>query len=303
MSRDDKFFQFPVAALRLDASPLDVDRNQAVERLDEIQGYCIVDVGKNFIAKHDEEEVDRIIDNSAWTPDGKLTAHQKDVLCGMAVLDVSFKDAEAKVHKFSFADEYKLIDRLSGGSKILRLRTDLYWSYRDNKNDWTWREFSILCGIYAGIGAKPSAQLSYQYIGALAAGYSRLADLPSQYAMPMHVVRHTVRKLESRSFVRSLCANGRHTHYSKSQNITELAESLFIREKQKIQSEKAAALESLRQRMAGLKPKPSKKPPKPAGDVKREMSHPGSNGKSLNSEHATELRRQEIINALNGLGQ
>jgi hypothetical protein len=296
MSKDDKFLQFPISALRLDQRPTDVAQATAHGRLVEILGYCIVDVGKNYIARHDDDEAEEMIEESPWKPSGKMTAHQRVVLCGMSILNVMFTDPSSRVQPKSYSDDHSVINRLSNGSKILRLRTDLYWNYRDSKNDWTWREFSILCAVYAGIGAKPSARLSYEYISALAAGYSRIHEMPHKLKMPMHIVRHTVRKLESRGLFKSLCANGRHTHYSHSLNLAELAESLIQREQAKLQSEKSKALESLRQRMADLKPKPSKKPLKPKTDAKRQASHSQGNGKP--GEYNTELARQEVLRAL-----
>jgi hypothetical protein len=97
------------------------------------------------------------------------------------------------------------------------------------------------------------ARLSYEYIGALAAGYSRIADLPHNLVTPMHKVRHTVRKLESRGLLFSLCANGRHTSYSHSLDHQELADAIVFKETERQQSPKSKALESLRQRLSKMK--------------------------------------------------
>jgi hypothetical protein len=253
MSKSDKFFQFPVSALRMRQCPTAVDEIEAKQRLREILGFCIVEVGRGYIEGHDEGEVDDVVERSPWKPSGSTTKYQDAVLCGMAVLNVGFNDPSTTILPNAYKAEHKVIDGLSSGSKILRLRTDLYWDYCDGKNDWTWREFSILCAVYAGIGAKPLARLSYEYIGALAAGYSRIADLPHNLVTPMHKVRHTVRKLESRGLLFSLCANGRHTSYSHSLDHQELADAIVFKETERQQSPKSKALESLRQRLSKMK--------------------------------------------------
>ncbi len=305
MSKSDKFFQFPVSALRMNCNPLDVEWLRAKTRLNAILNYCIVEVGRSHIQKGDEDAIERTIEDSRWTPAGTLTKHQRAVIVGLAVLNVSFENDDASVSRNECADDHKVIESSASGSKILRIRADLFWNYWKQENDWTWREFSICCGLYAGIGAKPSAQLSYQYISALAAGYSRIADMPEHYGMPMHIVRHTVRKLEGRSLVYSLCANGRHTHYSKSLDHSTLASQLVLKETKRLQTEKSKALESLRQQMADLKPKPTNKPPKPQGRDSQRISHSQSNGKPHNGTHVsderqTEIARQEVLRALGG---
>jgi hypothetical protein len=296
MAKGDAFLQFPVSALQMRVPLTEVNPEQMRQRLAEILDYCIVEVGQAFVKKQTEEAIEAIVDDSPYRPDRQLTKHETAVLVGMKVLGVGYQN-DYTIGRNDCKTNWSFIRNQSANQKQVRLRLDFYWDIRKRVSDLSWREFSVLCGLYAGIGARAVSRLSFRYIGALASGYSRLNDMPPAIEPPPHLIRHTVRKLEARGFVASLCQNQRHTFYSNKLDYTGMCDLLVAKQIEKRETEKQKALRLLKERLAALEPKRPTIPPKPPGGVRAQNRHPHE-GTGNNGDATTEARRQKLLREL-----
>lgn len=255
MSKNDKYFQFPIAALRTIGTRkkksclLNVDRDEANKNLDSIIEFCVVDAGRKFVARHNSDAVENMIRRQVESCGYKLdgSEHAMHVVVGLDVCGV--QHGSASITRTTYFDRCHWIQGLSS-SKQVRLRADLLWDYRASKNDWTWREFAILCGVYAGIGRHSSQRLSFEYIGALASGYSRLQDAKQNVELPArHLIRYTVQALERRGLFTSLSPNRRHVYYSNNLDVSGLSKVLVDRKLASAKTQRQAAQQELENRI------------------------------------------------------
>ena len=247
MSKDDKFFQFPISALQLGKPLEEVTSEDAMSRLKEILAYSVVEAGIKFLKSKDSAAVEAVLDRSSVRfPYRKLTVHEKHVILGMDVCNVTISGGY--VQKETYLEESNSIRQLVGGGKQLRLRTDIFWQYHrtieEGTKDIEWRDFATLCAVNAGIGAHHSSQLSFDYIGCMSIGYSSLANATSagrRDLIPLrHKTRYTVRSLSRRGWFVYLSPNGRHNFYSNSLNESELAKYMITKVTDKSRVPKSA---------------------------------------------------------------
>jgi hypothetical protein len=101
----------------------------------------------------------------------------------------------------------------------------------------SWREWSILCGVYAMLGSRPMVKLSYATLNALALGYNGRQTIPfndfTNHRLTDRKTQTTVDRLKSRGFFSKASPNFRHNWYSmKSQE--ELEYMLANKESKKV---------------------------------------------------------------------
>ena len=96
----------------------------------------------------------------------------------------------------------------------VRLRHDIFW---DLKNV-GWREWSILCAVYAMLGNRSRVRLCYNQINALALGFNSVNQIGkqvlSQLSLTDRQTAYTVDKLARRNLFSKFSINGRHNWYS-----------------------------------------------------------------------------------------
>lgn len=265
MSKSDKYFQFPLAALQF-RKPIDkVTHEEFKIRLHLIVDYCMIEVGTAIVNRENEEAVeaqcDRYAERFSLKHD-KRYKHQTIMLCGANTLGVQIEQVDNRSGKSS----WEFISKLQGGRKQVRLKSDYVWEAI--AGEWSWRDLATLCGVYAGIGAARMARLSFDYIAIMAMGYSSKLELnnagQSENVLDRRKTGYTVRSLSGRFFV-SASPNFRHVYYSHSTDIMGLANALVA--KQKVEA-KPSAKDVTKAIMARTKPietkedKPKANPPK-----------------------------------------
>jgi hypothetical protein len=216
MAKEDIYFQFPIRALNMGKSIDDVTEDEARSRFQLIAGYCLVEYGKVNFPKAGEEhgfQVARLYSvskdcNTNCNPEIRQNAEVLFASERLGVLLASDGAVTKKDHKFIFD--------LSGGNMSVRLRRDVFWSI--NNGELSWREWSILCGVYAMLANRPMVKLSYATINALALGYNGQKSIPvnlfANLKLTDRKTQTTVDRLSSRGFFSKVSPNGRHNYYS-----------------------------------------------------------------------------------------
>lgn len=227
MSKTDKYFQFPIAALRF-SKPIDqVTHEEMEKRLREIVNYCIIDVGTSIVDRDNETAVnaqcERYISKHSLKVDTR-GEHVKIYICGADTLNVQVPFVNGQ----SGLASWDSIKNLAGGRKQLRLRADILWEAING--EWSWRELATLCAVYAGIGASKMTRLSFDYIATMSLGYSSKAELTlagqAGSILEMHKTRWTVNALFDRGLFAKASANRRHMWYTNSMDLIGLANAL-----------------------------------------------------------------------------
>ena len=95
----------------------------------------------------------------------------------------------------------------------VRLRRDIFW----DMTGMGWREWSILCGIYAMLGNRTKVQLCYKQINALSLGFYSVTQIGSklkELTLTPRQTQITVDALARRNLFSKFSINGRHNWYS-----------------------------------------------------------------------------------------
>ena len=235
MAQEDVYFQFPIRALNIGKSIDEVTEDEAQERFQLIIAYCLVEYGKVNFSKAGEEhgfEVARWYSeskdcNTSCNPNNRKNA---EVLFAAQRLQVCLNSDSAVAKK-----RHESINQLNGGNMFVRLRRDIFWSV--NRGEMSWREWSILCGIYAMLANRPMVKLSYATLNALALGYNGRDSTPNEtfdlLRLTDRQTQTTVDRLRSRGFFSKASPNFRHNWYSMKPQ-EELESMLVNMEKKKV---------------------------------------------------------------------
>lgn len=115
------------------------------------------------------------------------------------------------------------IDLTHGASRVL-VPIDLYFKARD---EWTYREFAIACGVWAAIGDNPFRCVTYDKIAYHSLGYTnkKAMELAGVDIKPLtrDQLRWTLDELERRKQITRTPANRRQVAYSRSLTIDDLS--------------------------------------------------------------------------------
>ncbi len=292
MSKFNKYFQFPIAALRLD-KPIDqVTQKEQETRLRQIVDFCIIEVGRAVVSRDREEVVREICER--YLTQQSLSVDVTDLdqriwICGAATLKVKVETGLTNAHM----ESWNAINELatSGGKKQVRLRADFLWEGIEGK--WDWRTLATLCAVYSGIGSAPMVRLSFNYISILALGFSSKSELlakkQSSLLLPLHKTRWTVNALFDRGLFAKASPNRRHMWYSNSMDLLGLANALV---KQKRSSDKPTSLQVTKRIQAAVAKNASKK---------NEPQQKIDFSATISSEAETEEARKKVLSELNVL--
>jgi len=252
MSKDDNYFQFPVTALQMNKLLGDVTDEELSVRCYDVISYSLISTGMKF---REEDRIGLAQKHPEYKED--LEDWQVAVMAGAWKIGVSVTGATL-VSRF---EKFRRINTHPASTKFLRLRKELMFEFAELTNGMHWREFSILCGVLAGIGAHQHARLSYDYITVLAAGYSSIAQAKKAKAKlaDRHVIRYTVHKLVERGLFAMVALNKRHNVYSVALNMSALADQLVARASKQIQRDTTTASMSVQARIAELKEQEARK--------------------------------------------
>jgi hypothetical protein len=243
MAQEDVYFQFPIRALNMGKKIDKVTEDEADDRFRDILGYCLVDYGTKNSGKAGREHANKVasdfIQNKGITytynPKKRLTVPlQAAVFFAADRLGVVWS-AGTEVNLSSKYDSYRTISDLLGGNMQVRLRHDLFWDLKERKLDW--REWSILCGVYAMVANRPMVKLSYATLNALALGYNGRNSIPNEtfdlLRLTDRQTQTTVDRLKSRGFFSKASPNFRHNYYSMKSH-EELENMLAHKEAKKV---------------------------------------------------------------------
>lgn len=121
------------------------------------------------------------------------------------------------------------------GSRLVRLRTDLLWDYLKNPVA-PFRDLAVLCAIYAGIGKKAYARLSYEQIRCMALGFNGIKEYEEKTEegrednrLTIRQTQYTVRSLYDRGLFVRVCPNKRHIYYSHKMSAPDLTQAVVKR--------------------------------------------------------------------------
>lgn len=224
MAQEDVYFQFPVRALNMGKKIDIVTEDEADDRFHYIAGYCLVDYGtKNSMKagrEHTNQVASNLIANQGITyecnPKKPLTVpEQAAVFFAADRLGIVWATG-TKINLSSIYDSHRYISDLSGGNMQVRLRKDLFWDLKERKLDW--RDWSMLCGIYAMLGGHPSkVRICYSQINALALGFNSVTQIGGKLkglTLTPRQTQITVDKLNRRNLFAKYSINRRHNWYS-----------------------------------------------------------------------------------------
>ena len=213
MAQEDAYYQFPIRALNMGKKIDKATQDEALNRWVEICHYCLVDYGKVNFAKAGEDhgyEVARWYSESegCQTSCNPHTRKNAEVLFAAERLKVRLHSDPAVSIK-----AHRIIQDLSGGNMHVRLRRDIFWDI----TGMGWREWSILCGIYAMLGNRTKVQLCYKQINALSLGFNSVTQIGSklkELTLTPRQTQITVDALARRNLFSKFSINGRHKWYS-----------------------------------------------------------------------------------------
>jgi hypothetical protein len=213
MAQQDVYFQFPIRALNMGKKIDEVTEEEALIRWAEICHYCLVDYGKVNFAKAGEDHGYEI---ARWYSESK----DCETSCNPGIrknAEVLFAAERLKVRLHSdpavSIKAHRIIQDLSGGNMHVRLRWDIFWDI----TGMGWRDWTILCGIYAMLGNRTKVQLCYKQINALSLGFNGVTQIGSklkELTLTPRQTQITTDKLKRRNLFSKFSINGRHNWYS-----------------------------------------------------------------------------------------
>jgi hypothetical protein len=282
MAKEDVYFQFPIRALNMGKNIDEVTDDEARIRWNQICDYCLVDFGTKNSVKAGSDHVAQVasdyIENNGLSCLGNRSEIEESLVFFAADrLEVGFGKNVA-VNVSHIYKNHGIINQQTGGNMQVRLRHDIFYDVYQRKI--SWREWSILCGVYAMLGGHPfKVRICYSQINALALGFNsvtQIGDKLKELTLTPRQTQITVDKLRRRLLFSKYSINGRHNWYShKPQEELEsmMIDSEVLKQKRRIDDSaseatargkaevlrrlKAVGRESAKAELARLKNKPS----------------------------------------------
>ena len=221
MAQDDVYFQFPIRALNMGKNIDEVTEDEARIRWNQICDYCLVDFGTKNSVKAGSDHVAQVasdyIENNGLSCLGNRSVIEESLVFFAADrLGVGFGKNVA-VNVSHIYKNHGIINQQTGGNMQVRLRHDIFYDVYQRKI--SWREWSILCGVYAMLGGHPfKVQICYSQINALSLGYDSVKSIGKQRLSQLRTsdrkTQITVDKLRRRLLFSKFSINGRHNWYS-----------------------------------------------------------------------------------------
>lgn len=245
MSKDENeknYFQFPIAFLHHDKRLEDVSHEEKRQRLNEIQMHSVAYLAGTY---DEDDEADR--------KRAERIEDMQDIICegwDHAAILLAADTLGVRVTQLGQIETYDP----DFGRKQVRLRADIFRDYQ-RYSKMSWREFAVLCSIYAAIGNKEMVPLSYDRIRSMAMGFTGTTEWKNLQSdddkrLTWRKTQLTVGRLEERGcFVRA-SPNKKHNYYSHSLDTDELMEKVAEQEiKKKVRVQRAKRDRDLRERI------------------------------------------------------
>lgn len=224
MGTEDVYFQFPIRALNMGKKIDKVTEDEAHSRHQQIIDYCLVDYGTKNSVKAGREHANQVASNRIanqgitykYNPKKPLTVPQQAAVFLAADRLRVVWPTGIEVDLSSIYELHSFINGFKGGNMQVRLRRDLFWDLNEKKLDW--RDWTILCGIYAMLGGHPlKVRICYSQINALALGFNSVTQIGGklkELTLTPRQTQITVDKLNRRNLFSKYSINGRHNWYS-----------------------------------------------------------------------------------------
>lgn len=289
MTSSKKFFRFPLRCLKLDKSLHEVTEKDRLVVLSRCLNLHLhhamkkIDPEGDHIAEAADEEAaenDYTTTNSEWSDDEiRLLYASKlsGVRHGQKHLPTLLRQIEKAVAEF-------------GSGSFVVVPAELFW---EAVRTWNFREFAVLCSVWAAIGQATYRRVSFDKIIRGSLGYGKADDyaklLNQVQPLTRQQVRATVDRLERRKFFSRCPVNRRHTAYSKRLGLTELIHAVAERNAKRSQPSQAARLAEVERITASINASESRKQPQPPQAIQQpvEIEKPKSDRKATTPAKAS----------------
>lgn len=270
MSKDDKYFQFPLCALTFGKTH--------EERCNGILNFSLGDTGLRAWAAMDEFQRDEWLDRLTNHKEEPTTGidwdewEQQAVAYAMKLLNVTGGNVTWMLKNYRQVLEHKeRFEKMHGRDVNVRCRTGLLFEVRERRG-MTYREFAVLCAINSIIGNKTvPVRITLAAIAPRSLGFKSAKALLSdqkirhfkpafkECALTLKQVRTTVEKLHELKWFARVTFGKRQTYYSNRMGQEELMKRVFASkthaadfraEKAKNDNDLTAAIKSHRERLA-----------------------------------------------------
>jgi hypothetical protein len=215
----DAYHQFPLCCLSFGQT---VD-----ERLNAIGCYSLVSNGRKLFAKSPAEQQKHFLSYARWAQkvpvdfDAKDTRHRA-ALFAADRMGIRIANLLPTIRMFERLDVHIMaFEKLHGRDARVRIKCKWLFDTRDGHGI-SYREFSVLCGLYSAIGDKELAIVTQARIRRCALGYrnaaifgAELPDRPDK-AQPLteRQLRDTIARLHRKKFFARCTVSRRITYYS-----------------------------------------------------------------------------------------
>jgi hypothetical protein len=213
------YFQFPLCALSFGEN--------AYARLNAILDYSVVEAGSKLFRKLTVAEQNEFLRGKLASRRNRGGVGPYDGLrhaafYGAHVIGVIYHDLDAVIerHKAMRLHICDFVSRCEADAQV-RIKKDWLFKARDERGI-SYREFSVLCGIFSAIGDKEQAHVTRDRIRRCALGYRTAAimqaELPhrADNAQPLteRQLRDTIERLHQNKFFARCTVARRITYYS-----------------------------------------------------------------------------------------
>ena len=216
---DNKYFQFPLCALSFGQT--------ADARLEAILDYSLIDKGWKLFCKLSAEQQRQFLAlarRSQRIPQGcdiNIWSHQA-ALYDAEIIGISLGGLVSCLGRYHSLHGYvEAFEKTHGRDAQVRIKKSWLFNARDG-NGLTYREFSVLCGIYSAIGSKELARVTQPRIRRCVLGYRSDAIMRVELrrradrAKPLteRQLRDTISRLHRNKFFARCTVARRFTYYS-----------------------------------------------------------------------------------------
>ncbi|MCE9518152.1 MAG: hypothetical protein K8R87_01075 [Verrucomicrobia bacterium] len=260
----DNYFQFPISALSY---------GMHLGRWNDVLYLACLHYGRSVCENDPDDLVTETIIEDYLSEPSRPTCDDTDqderaLVVGFARLNINATSGTIKCRLEEARNVQTYCD--SAPYPTVRIRTDLWWKTftpQNKENPLSFREFAVLCAVYAAIGAKPFVKATHLMLRRYAAGY------PSEEAFqkapkPMRqnslwltpkMLRRTLDALETNQFFAKFTFNRGECFYTNKMDKGKLIAAVTGRKLRKLETlsqsrvkDAAGSAEILRRRAVAL---------------------------------------------------
>lgn len=247
-----RFFQFPVSMLRVEKRVDQVTRDEQVRHMQQMVNYCIGDTMEKLAADRDTKDLipwaDAELSNQPAF--GDSDALGDDTVIALAAMRTLGVVAESKAIMAAAVRSKGSVDACSHGRTQCRVASALFWQAMD---DWTWREFAVLCAVNAAVGRDKFKFVTLDRLSAITLGASGATERDrlklGRFSLTERQLRYSLNKLHGMGLFQKLSPNRRRWYYSTTLTEAQLGDALCDRAAKTKRLSPAAASKALQDRI------------------------------------------------------